>query len=153
MKILMGDLCTIVLIFAKLLYPRVDLVLYLDLNRKIERNDCAAAIEMSPKFHALLCLELGVDFTTLTSYEGLPIVFIPSGEVAVINGEQYKLREKYNEILRIYKGKYGEYKNFINNKYKFVNMAFMSDMLISELSRLSGRLINIEMQINKLGKV
>lgn len=146
----MSDFCSNVLIFAERLYPLVDLVLYIDLNRKIENYACAAAIEMPPRFHTLLCLELGVDFTTLRSYEGLPIVFISGGEVNVLNSEQYRLREKYNEILRIYKRKYNEYINFINNKNKFVNVAFRSDSLLDELGRLSERLIKIEEQIKKI---
>lgn len=125
-------------------------VLCIDLKTKIQGLDCAAAIEMPPKIHTLLSLELGVDFCDLRYFEGLPIVFISSGEPNILNSDQYKMRVKYNEILGIYKEKYREYINFINNKNKFVNFDFRAGALLSELTRLSDRLVRIENQIKKI---
>ncbi|HAV5548400.1 TPA: hypothetical protein JI101_16450 [Acinetobacter baumannii] len=125
-------------------------MLCIDLKTKIQGSDFAAAIEMPPKIHTLLSLELGVDFCDLMYFEGLPIVFIPSGEPNILNSDQFRMRKKYNEILTIYKEKYEEYINFINNKNKFVNGDFRAGVLLAELTRLSDRLVKIENQIKKI---
>jgi len=123
----------------------------------------AQAIEMSPQFHMQLIGEL-VDIKEGEVLErvgfspdkfcNLPIIFVQNDKdyFKILNKEQYKLRIKYNDLLRIYRNKYGSLKIYINHSYKIENSIATEGLHLKELSNLVFRLNNLEHQIRLLSQ-
>lgn len=121
------------------------------------------AIEMSPQFHMQLLAELiavqasggndSIEFNDLV-FMGIPIVFIheSSDYFKMLNKEQYKLRIKYNNLLRIYQEKYSQLKIFINHSYKIENAIATEGAHLNELNNLVGRLNHLNDQIRLLSQ-
>lgn len=123
----------------------------------------AEAIEMSPHFHMQLIGELidikegevleSVGFSA-NKFCNLPIIFVHNEKdyFKILNKEQYKLRLKYNDLLRIYRNKYGSLKIYINHSYKIENCIATEGLQLSNLSNLVSRLNNLEQQIRLLSQ-
>jgi len=121
-------------------------------------RDDVAAIEMSPRFHFGFVQMLGetnpLSGVLLHQYQGLPVV-IAHGDgdhCEVLNDQQYRLRLKHNELLKMYNEKYMNYRNFINGSYKIINIDTTKNNQLDELNRLCARLSSLEQQITKFKK-
>lgn len=116
-----------------------------DLNNT---NQSVYAIEMTPIFHDKLVTEMGCD-KRLLEINGLPIIFIHGANIdyKFIDIEQYRLRVKHNEILRIYERLYKRLLIIINGGYKIKDAQKIQDTIIVDLKKFVKRLNTIEEQI------
>lgn len=121
-------------------------------------RDDVAAIEMSPRFHFGFVQMLGManplTGVLLHQYQGLPVVLVhgDGDYFEVLNDQQYRLRLKHNELLKIYNEKYMNFRNFINGAYKITNIDTTKNNQLDELNRLCDRLASLEQQITKFKK-
>ena len=129
-------------------------------NYERESNDSLAAIEMSPLFHLRLAAEIAnaqderVEEFGL-SFAGVPIIFTHEKDdyCVFLNIQQYKLRQRFNEILRIYNHRYIVFRTIISNPYKINSSDNSQFSHINDIENLSKRLRKIDQQISDLKPV
>ena len=118
---------------------------------KASRFD-VSAIEMSPQYHLKIVQEMvsnGAQEQDSRIFMGIPILFVMGDDsyCRLLNAEQHKLRDKYIDLLKLYKQKYKQFKLFINNTHKFESGAEVQFTDTSELESIVQRLNKIENQI------
>lgn len=111
-----------------------------------------SAIEMSPQYHLKIVQEMvsnGAQEQDSRIFMGIPILFVMGDDsyCRLLNAEQHKLRDKYIDLLKLYKQKYKQFKLFINNTHKFESGAEVQFTDTSELESIVQRLNKIENQI------
>ena len=114
-----------------------------------------SAIEMSPQYHLKIVQEMvsnGAQEQDSRVFMGIPILFVMGDDsyCRLLNAEQHKLRDKYIDLLKLYKQKYKQFKLFINNGHKFESGKALQFTDTSELESIVQRLNRIENQIKLL---
>lgn len=119
------------------------------------------AIEMSPRLHLNfvreLLLSVGDCNDSCSSdrmFLGLPILFVHGDDshYQLLDSNQYKIRVKYNELLKTYSEKYNRMNVFINGVDKMRNPVSMHQDELLYLKSLVERLDNLQLQINNLSR-